>query len=215
MSTRALCRRGSEAGFTLIEVMVAIMLMALVSLIAWRGLDSISRAQSHLEVSTEQTAQLLRALNQIKRDMDMRATTELLSPIETSSGPTPAALALPAAVQLKSGRRGAPTLEVIRNAPGHPGALQRVRWWVEGNTLYRATAQPSTHYPLPAPRNVVPVLDQVTDFSIRFWEPGKGWRNLPAAGMEEPAGVEVRVSRRGMRGGEEYRVVVQLASHPQ
>jgi prepilin-type N-terminal cleavage/methylation domain-containing protein len=34
-----------QEGFTLIEVMVAIMLMAIVSLIAWRGLDSVSCAR--------------------------------------------------------------------------------------------------------------------------------------------------------------------------
>lgn len=37
---RATTRR-RQAGFTLIEVMVAIMLMAIVSLMAWRGLDSM------------------------------------------------------------------------------------------------------------------------------------------------------------------------------
>lgn len=52
----------SQKGFTLIEVMVAIMLMALVSLIAWRGLDSVTRADQHLQASTEQTEALLRAL---------------------------------------------------------------------------------------------------------------------------------------------------------
>ncbi|MBF2984526.1 prepilin-type N-terminal cleavage/methylation domain-containing protein, partial [Pseudomonas aeruginosa] len=45
---RATTRR-RQAGFTLIEVMVAIMLMAIVSLMAWRGLDSIARASAHLE----------------------------------------------------------------------------------------------------------------------------------------------------------------------
>ncbi len=47
---RATTRR-RQAGFTLIEVMVAIMLMAIVSLMAWRGLDSIARASAHLEAA--------------------------------------------------------------------------------------------------------------------------------------------------------------------
>ena len=55
----------SQHGFTLIEVMVAIMLMAVVSLIAWRGLDSVTRADQHLQASSEQTEVLLRALNQM------------------------------------------------------------------------------------------------------------------------------------------------------
>jgi len=40
-----------QQGFTLIEVMVAILLMAVVSLIAWKGLDSVTRADSHLQAS--------------------------------------------------------------------------------------------------------------------------------------------------------------------
>ena len=61
----------SQQGFTLIEVMVAIMLMAVVSLIAWRGLDSVTRADQHLQASTEQTEALLRALNQLQRDVSL------------------------------------------------------------------------------------------------------------------------------------------------
>ncbi|MCW1248228.1 prepilin-type N-terminal cleavage/methylation domain-containing protein, partial [Pseudomonas sp. SAICEU22] len=35
-----------QNGFTLIEVMVAILLMTIVSLIAWRGLDGVTRADA-------------------------------------------------------------------------------------------------------------------------------------------------------------------------
>ena len=67
----------NQQGFTLIEVMVAILLMAVVSLIAWRGLDSVTRADSHLQASGEQSDSLLRTLNQLQRDVDMRAGIEL------------------------------------------------------------------------------------------------------------------------------------------
>lgn len=198
----------SQAGFTLLEVMIAIMLMAIVSMISWRGLDSVSRAQSHLEESTEHTAQLLRAVNQLKRDLDMRATTELWDPVENQAAPSNKRLALPAAVQVKGGKPGALQLEIIRNPANQPGSLQRVRWWVASNTLYRATASPSNQYPLPAPRNAVAVLEQVTDFNIRIWQPGKGWRDVKSAGQDNPVGLELRLSRRGVQGVEHYRVVV-------
>ena len=70
----------TQQGFTLIEVMVAILLMAVVSLIAWRGLDSVTRADSHLQASSEQSDGLLRVLNQLHRDVDMRAGVELSEP---------------------------------------------------------------------------------------------------------------------------------------
>ena len=47
------CARNKQQGFTLIEVMVAIMLMALVSLIAWRGLDSIGDGSERLQRASD------------------------------------------------------------------------------------------------------------------------------------------------------------------
>jgi len=198
------------AGFTLIEVMVAIMLMAIVSMIAWRGLDGIARARAHLEDSTEHTAQLLRALNQLKRDLDMRATTELMESVDDRENPLETNRSLPVAVKVQRGGPGAPRLELIRNAAGQDGTLQRVRWWVDGDTLYRASARPRERYPLPAPRDAVAVLERVVKFSIRIWQPGKGWRTVSSAELNDPAGMEIRLTRRGSQGDEDYRLVVSL-----
>ncbi|WP_265463411.1 PulJ/GspJ family protein, partial [Aeromonas salmonicida] len=74
-----------QSGFTLIEVLVAVMLMAIVSLIAWRGLDSVTRADTHLKASTEQTEELLRSLNQLERDVALRAAVQLREPIRADS----------------------------------------------------------------------------------------------------------------------------------
>ena len=127
----------SQAGFTLLEVMIAIMLMAIVSMISWRGLDSVSRAQSHLEESTEHTAQLLRAVNQLKRDLDMRATTELWDPVENQAAPSNKRLALPAAVQVKGGKPGALQLEIIRNPANQPGSLLSLLIGIFWRSLHR------------------------------------------------------------------------------
>jgi len=198
------------AGFTLIEVMVAIMLMAIVSMIAWRGLDGIARARAHLEDSSEHTAQLLRALNQLKRDFDMRATTELMESVDDREKPLEKGLALPVAVKVQRDGLGSPKLELIRNAADQTGTLQRVRWWVDGDTLYRASAQPRERYPLPAPRDAVAVLEKLVKFSIRIWQPGKGWRAVSSAELNDPAGMEIRLTRRGSQGDEDYRLVVSL-----
>ncbi|GLZ24001.1 pseudopilin [Stutzerimonas stutzeri] len=198
------------AGFTLIEVMVAIMLMAIVSMIAWRGLDGIARARAHLEDSTEHTAQLLRALNQFKRDLDMRATTELMESVDDRDKPLEKDRSLPVAVKVRGGGPGAPKLELIRNAANQDGTLQRVRWWVDGDTLYRASARPRERYPLPTPRDAVAVLERVAKFSIRIWQPGKGWRTVSSAELNDPAGMELRLTRRGSQGDEDYRLVVSL-----
>ncbi|MCS7877852.1 prepilin-type N-terminal cleavage/methylation domain-containing protein, partial [Pseudomonas aeruginosa] len=97
---RATTRR-RQAGFTLIEVMVAIMLMAIVSLMAWRGLDSIARASAHLEDSTEQGAALLRALNQLERDIALHSAIREETGLPSGDEPIRAGDSLPPGLALK------------------------------------------------------------------------------------------------------------------
>ena len=76
-SSKRSAPRDAVAGFTLIEVMIAIVIMAVLSLIAWRGLDSMSRANVQLQERSEDTAQLMRTLQQLQRDLAWRTTIEL------------------------------------------------------------------------------------------------------------------------------------------
>src|SRR5450830_1856840 len=179
----------AQQGFTLIEVMVAIMLMALVSLIAWRGLDSVTRADQHLQASTEQTEALLRALNQLQRDLNMRASVELSVPASLQEEKSkPSGLA---AVTVRSSDSKGFRLDVIRSAPVAGDGLQRVRWWLKGDSLYRAAAPARDRFPLPAAKDGVVVLTGVSDVQVRVWEADKGWRQLSGNRREDPLGVEV------------------------
>ncbi|AZE83459.1 General secretion pathway protein J [Pseudomonas orientalis] len=193
-----------QHGFTLIEVMVAIMLMAIVSLIAWRGLDSVSRADSHLQSSTEQTQALLRTLNQLDRDLALRASIELRTPGLTEDEQPDA---LPA-VSVRSADNHDFQLNVIRSAAPPEIGLQRVRWWLDGDTLYRATSAASDRYPLPAPKKAVAVLSGISGLQVRFWEAGKGWRQLAGNRKNDPIGLEINLTRQTPQGEERYRQVV-------
>ncbi|MBN2975932.1 type II secretion system minor pseudopilin GspJ [Pseudomonas sp. FP597] len=193
-----------QHGFTLIEVMVAIMLMAIVSLIAWRGLDSVSRADSHLQSSTEQTQALLRTLNQLERDLALRASIELRTPGLTEDEQPDD---LPA-VSVRSSDNHDFQLDIIRSAAPPEIGLQRVRWWLDGDTLYRATSAASDRYPLPAPKKTVAVLSSVSDLQVRFWEAGKGWRQLAGNRKNDPLGLEIKLTRQTPQGEERYRQVV-------
>ena len=196
----------SQQGFTLIEVMVAIMLMALVSLIAWRGLDSVTRADQHLQASTEQTEALLRVLNQLQRDLSLRASVELNAP-NTAQEQTDKAAGL-AAVTVRSSDSKGFRLDVIRSAPVAGDGLQRVRWWLKGDSLYRAAAAPRQRYPLPAAKDGVVVLTGVSDLQVRVWEADEGWRQLSGNRQEEPLGLEFSLVRQTPQGVERYRQVV-------
>ncbi|MCE4053119.1 type II secretion system minor pseudopilin GspJ [Pseudomonas sp. Au-Pse12] len=195
-----------QQGFTLIEVMVAIMLMAVVSLIAWRGLDSVTRADTHLKASTEQTEELLRSLNQLERDVALRAATQLREP--TLGDSEEAVPESPPPLSVRSSDSQGFALEVIRSAATPGAGLQRVRWWLKGDTLYRAVAEARDRYPLPAPRDAVAVLSRVSDLQVRVWDPDKGWRQLSGNRRDNPQGLEIRLTRQTPQGQEHYRQVL-------
>ena len=60
-------------GFTLIEVLVAISVMALMSLMAWRGLDGMLRSQSSLQSRSDEIRGLHAGLSQWQTDLDQLA----------------------------------------------------------------------------------------------------------------------------------------------
>jgi general secretion pathway protein J len=195
-----------QEGFTLIEVMVAIMLMAIVSLIAWRGLDSVSRADTHLQASTEHTEALLRTLHQLERDIALRASIELREPLLNDNDDERSGQ--PAAISVRSADDRSFRLDVIRSAATSHNGLQRVRWWLKDQTLYRAAATPRDRYPLPAPKQAVAVLDSISDLQVRVWEPEIGWRQLSGNRKENPQGLEIRLTRQTPQGEEHYRQVL-------
>jgi general secretion pathway protein J len=63
----------SVQGFTLIEVLVAISVMALMSLMVWRGLDGMLRAQSSLQIRADEVRTLQAGLAQWQTDLDQLA----------------------------------------------------------------------------------------------------------------------------------------------
>jgi general secretion pathway protein J len=174
----------------------------LVSVIAWRGLDSVTRADQHLQASTEQTEVLLRALNQMQRDISLRASVELNAQDDNAK---PQGLA---AVTVRSSDSKGFRLDVIRSAAVAGDGLQRVRWWVKGDNLYRAAAPARDRFPLPAAKDGVIVLAGVSDLQVRVWEADKGWRQLSGNRREDPLGLEISLVRETPQGVERYRQVV-------
>lgn len=63
----------SVQGFTLIEVLVAISVMALMSLMVWRGLDGMLRTQSSLQIRADEVRTLQAGLAQWQTDLDQLA----------------------------------------------------------------------------------------------------------------------------------------------
>ena len=129
--------RRAQLGFTLIEVLVALALMALVSLISWRGLASVSSARDWIESQAEDTDAIVRSLGQLGRDVELSYDGPVFDPV---GGDT---VALSAGVRLLRPPSGGAVLEILRPHPDSPGLWQRVHWRVRPDGLWRASGAAS------------------------------------------------------------------------
>jgi general secretion pathway protein J len=68
----------SQSGFTLVEVLVALSLMAVLAGMAWQGLDGIARARTVSQAHVEQTLQLNTVLAQWEQDLQSVFDTNLV-----------------------------------------------------------------------------------------------------------------------------------------
>jgi general secretion pathway protein J len=111
--------RRAAAGFTLVEVMVALVIMAVLATMAWQGVDGLVRARDGAQRSGEAALRLGTAIGQWEQD---------LGQIQQSA----------AAPGLKYD--GA-TLRMTRRAPG---GIQLVAWTLQGGIWYRWAGPPVT-----------------------------------------------------------------------
>ena len=70
--------RSRRAGFTLVELLVAIGILAMVAVLGWRGLDSIVRARVALTADMETTRGMQLAFAQMENDCQNAAGQELM-----------------------------------------------------------------------------------------------------------------------------------------
>lgn len=193
----------SQQGFTLLEVLIALALMALLSIISWQALDMVQRSSERLNASADDTLALVRVLGQIESDISRHANNDIL-PSRQADPSTAMGAMLPAGIHW-----AAPVLTVVRSA--YDGAWQQVAWGKEGNTLRRAVGPAVQTLPLPQAGAGDIVLDQVKSFTVRAWIPGQGWSAPNSTGVQPAAtGLEIVIERQHNGVNEAYRKVVLL-----
>lgn len=187
------------AGFTLLELLIAISILATVSLIAWRGLDTLVSTRARLEPEGAHVRALLTAFGQLDRDLAQTINPTLFA--MTTSPLTVITIG------------GQPALSITRMAPVEgdaPSALQVIGYRVEDGYLVRSASRPMRGRGAVAAEEItnVRILDSVKRLKLRVWRDGLGWidplsPDSPAAPPAVPGqiaplvppGVEMTVER--------------------
>ena len=190
--------QAGPAGFTLLELLVAIGIMALVAIIAWRGLASLIATRDRLGPETDDVRSLLSGFGQMQLDLAQAA-----NPVLISLGSPP--------VRVLS-INGATALQIVRLAPPLPdgaSAVQQVTYSVlDGNLLRQATV-PARSLAAVVNTAAVPagvrLLAGVTSIQVRVWRANQGWVVPSDADPVTPPGVEVEIVR---TDGARYRRVM-------
>ncbi|MEJ6006370.1 prepilin-type N-terminal cleavage/methylation domain-containing protein [Paucibacter sp. AS339] len=110
--------RRRQSGFTLIEVLVALVVMATMAIMAWRGLDALMKSRELAQTHIDQSARLQTVIAQWEQDL-----RSVQDPGRAD------ALAFDGA-----------SLRLIRQ---HAQGLQVVSWSVRSGTLYRWESKPA------------------------------------------------------------------------
>lgn len=168
---RARRTRGRPPGFTLIEVLVALLVMSVIAVMGWRGIDSMARTRERVQVVSEHTLRLSAIVAQFEQD--------LLSLQESATVP---ALAFDGAA-LRLVRRGEGGLQVV------VWALREGRWqrWAGATTTRVATLQESwiasQQLQGQEPAQMT-LLEGMASWQVYFYR--GGWSNAQSTGDTAP-----------------------------
>ena len=175
-------------GFTLLELLVALAVFALLSTLGYAGLQSLLQTHAASVERAEAFALLNRALALLQRDLEQAVAR----PIRDAQGDAVAPLSATDSATTR--------LELTRNGWLHPGRwstpmLQRIGYRLEGRRLLRDTWPVLDRAPDTTARETL-LLDEVARLQLRFLDAGGNWRASwpPAADAEPlPAAIELRL----------------------
>jgi general secretion pathway protein J len=167
-----------QEGFTLIELLVAVGVFAVLSALAYGGLNSVLATQSYTQEQAERLQTLQLSMRRIQRDLEQIADR----PVRDQYGDEQAALILKPLPSLSFTHAG------WRNPGGQTRSqLQRVSYELEENTLYRivwpmldgADAESALRTNL---------LDNVEKLEIRVLDQDEKWHTEWPPSEAEPTG---------------------------
>lgn len=177
-------RSGSRTnpGFTLVEVLAAIGIFAVVAVLAYGGLHSVLVARAHIAAQTRRIEEVARAFDRLGRDLGQA----LGRPVRDQTGVRRPAL------RGNAGLRGA-GLALTRAGWDNPrdarrSTLQRVVYRLRGHALYRSYWNVLDRARDSEPRET-PLLSRIESVRVRYLGTGTVWES---AWPPAPSGESVR-----------------------
>lgn len=172
------------AGFTLVELLVAIAVLALLAIVSWRGLDAMVRAQHQTSERADAVLTLQTVLDQWGADLDAVQTIEHTRPI----GWDGQVLRL----TRRSPRPQDPGVIVVAWALRDADGVQQWLRWQSAPVATRADWEAAwqraalwARSPDAAARRGETVLMPLADWQLFFYREG-GWANGLSSGATQP-----------------------------
>ena len=182
-----MCRR---KGFTLVELLVALAIFAILSAFAYRGLTAMLDRREALERESRKWRDLSVFVGRLERDLSAVLDRVAVGASGTELSPVSSALETAQREGLALTRSGAPLHENTLAAP------QRIAYRLLEDRVERL-AWSSVDAPPRAEPVAVPVLAGVAGLAFRFLDTRGEWRTswgLPGSNERLPAAVEVTLS---------------------
>jgi general secretion pathway protein J len=182
------------SGFTLVEMLVAISLVGLLGVIAWRGLDHVIDQRERISLRDAQVERLIRTIAQIERDIDERVADALLV------GPTETSAALPRSMAIAFDEESRQRITVLRRHPVGAGTV-RASYSLDDARLVRASVSQAYEQ-----TDRITLLDGIAVFRTRLLSQ-QGWVDVDAIGDTRALAIEISIER---VSGERYTKVMPL-----
>ena len=176
-------------GFTLVELLVALAIFAVLSGFAYRALDTMLQSRESLERESRKWRDVALFVGRVERDLGAVLVRTSKGPSGTPLAPVASTLETPTAGDgLALTRAGSPLQENALAAP------QRIAYRLRGDRVERLTWAGVDAAPRDEP-SAVTVLAPVRALAFRFMDPRSGeWRSTwPGESELFPSAVEVTV----------------------
>lgn len=164
-------------GFTLVELLVAITLMAVLAVLGWRGLDSVLRSRERIAEVSDSLRAMSLGFSQLEDDLRRSWAVGLMH------------LPAPSIAFVADTPDGPPTLQLLREMPPDSGPvqLQRVAYrlrdgvWERGFATWVMPAPEGAQAVAEPPMTWQALVGEVTSLQLRGYVAGAGW--VPATGL--------------------------------